>query len=240
MPRDRKNRPLPRAPVDVGTRDGLSYALFAPDGPPRGGIVILHGAGSAKESHFDYARAACDFGLAAVAFDQRGHGDSDGALDDRLAADVATIAELLEPGPVALRGSSLGGYVALAAAGRVEAAAVVAICPAGTEHLLRGLRSGTFAFAVDRPALEAHLEQHPLEPIVAGLTMPLLLLHAEGDDSIPAAHSAALHRAAGMAHKRLLVLPGGHHRSVQHDPELQGESLRFVVRAFAEAAPAGG
>ena len=31
--------------------------------------------------------------------------------------------------------------------------------------------------------------------------------------------------------KRLLLLPGGHHRSLQHDGEMQGESLRFIVRA---------
>ena len=32
--------------------------------------------------------------------------------------------------------------------------------------------------------------------------------------------------------KRLLVMPGGHHRSLQHDVELQNESLRFVERAL--------
>jgi len=33
--------------------------------------------------------------------------------------------------------------------------------------------------------------------------------------------------------KRLILVPGGHHRSIQHDAELQAESLRFVRRAFA-------
>ena len=65
------------------------------------------------------------------------------------------------------------------------------------------------------------------------LRTPMLLLHAEGDEQVPVDHSVALHRAAGMERKRLLVLPGGHHRSIQHDAELQGESLRFVDRAFA-------
>ncbi len=31
--------------------------------------------------------------------------------------------------------------------------------------------------------------------------------------------------------KRLLVVPGGHHRSVQHDLELQAVSLRFIEQA---------
>ena len=47
--------PVP-APPELGELDGLAYALFLPDGEPRAGVVILHGAGSAKESHFDFAR----------------------------------------------------------------------------------------------------------------------------------------------------------------------------------------
>jgi uncharacterized protein len=216
----------------VGERDGLAYALFSPAGPARGGMVILHGAGSAKESHFDFARAARAAGIAAVAFDQRGHGESEGALDARLLEDVVSMAELV-PRPLALRGSSLGGYVALLAAGRLDAEAVVAICPAGAEDLLRGLRSDAYDFRVDRRSLEAFLVEHDLMAAVADLSTPMLLLHAEGDERVPVEHSIALHEAAGMARKRLIALPGGHHRSIQHDAELQGESLRFVDKAFA-------
>ena len=35
---------------------------------------------------------------------------------------------------------------------------------------------------------------------------------------------------------RLVVVPGGHHRSVQHDPELQALAVRFVARRCATAA----
>src|SRR3954451_15798759 len=71
--------PLPARP-ELGTRDGLSYALFLPEGEPSAGVVICHGAGSAKESHFDFARVARDRGLAALAYDARGHGRSAGSL----------------------------------------------------------------------------------------------------------------------------------------------------------------
>jgi uncharacterized protein len=225
--------PVPDPPAEVAKRDGLAYALFLPDSEPRGGVVILHGAGSCKESHFDFARAARGAGMAAVAFDQRGHGESEGVLDARLLEDVATMAGLLPAGPLALRGSSMGGYVALLAAGRLSAGAVVAICPAGAEHLLRGLRKGTLGFEADDRSLAAFLIEHDLMAAVEDLRTPLLLLHAEGDEQIPVEHSAELHAAAGMEHKRFLALPGGHHRSIQHDPELQGESLRFIERAFA-------
>jgi uncharacterized protein len=227
----RHETPLP--PERTGLHDGLSYALFEPEGTPRGGVVIVHGAGSRKESHFDFARAARAAGLAAVVYDQRGHGESEGPLDDRLADDVLRVRELLPDAPVALRGSSMGGYVAIMAARRVGAAAVVAICPAGAEHLLRGLRSGDSEWHADIAKVEAFLEAHDLLWEVRALDVPLMLLHAEDDERIPVTHSIALHQAGTAAGRRLLVLPGGHHRSIQHDGEMQGESLRFIARAFA-------
>jgi len=58
--------------------------------------------------------------------------------------------------------------------------------------------------------------------------VPLLLLHAEGDEQVPVEHSRELARVAPRA--RLLAIPGGHHRSIQHDGELQGESLRWLTK----------
>jgi alpha-beta hydrolase superfamily lysophospholipase len=229
----RRDMPLPDPPARLGVHEGLAYALFLPDGEPRGGVAIVHGAGSAKESHFDFARVARAAGLAAVAFDLRGHGESGGRLDGRVLDDVAAIASLV-PRPLALRGSSLGGYVALLAAGHLDADAVVAICPAGADMLLRGLRAGRFEFDADEGAMEAFLLEHDLLAAVEDLRTPMLLLHAEGDEQVPVDHSVALHRAARMSRKRLIALPGGHHRSIQHDPELQGESVRWIEKAFAE------
>ena len=228
---------MPGGPAELSRCDGIAYALWLPDRPPTGRVVIVHGADSCKESHFDFARAARAAGLAAVTYDQRGHGDSEGELDGRLVEDVALMAGLLPEGPLALRGSSMGGYVALLAAERLDAAAVVAICPAGAEQLLRGLRNDAFDFKVDRPALEGFLTEHSLELVLEHLRTPMLLLHAEGDEQIPVEHSAGLYRAARMPRKRLIALPGGHHRSIQHDPEMQSESLRFILRAFEAARP---
>src|SRR3954466_4873272 len=106
----------PAPPAELGDVAGLAYSPWLPEGDPWGGVVILHGAGSCKESHHDFARAARAAGLSAVCFDQRGHGASAGALDGRVLDDVATVAGLLPGGvPAALRGSSMGGWPALAA-----------------------------------------------------------------------------------------------------------------------------
>ena len=104
-------------PDDMGVHDGLSYAVFRPAEPPLGTVLILHGADSSKEHHFDFARVVRGAGMTAVLYDARGHGDSPGALDGRMVQDVVSVARALgDPGPLALRGSSMGGWLALAAA----------------------------------------------------------------------------------------------------------------------------
>src|SRR6266545_120420 len=85
----------PLAPAQEGVHDGLSWLLVAPPDGARGGVVILHGAGSVKENHLDFARACAAGGLAALAFDGRGHGASSGALDGRAIDDVAAMAGVL-------------------------------------------------------------------------------------------------------------------------------------------------
>jgi len=226
-------------PEEMGRHDGLAYALFRPRGPTTGGVVILHGAGSCKESHFDFARAVRAQGIAAVAFDQRGHGDSPGRLDGRALTDVAAMSALLGPGPVALRGSSLGGLLALAAARELRPRAVVAICPAEADQLRRALRRGEHGFAADEPALTRLLEAHGAIEAVGVLDGALLLMHAEGDERVPVEHSRRLMAAARTPEKRLVIVPGGHHRSVQHDSELQAFSVRFLARALAGQPPLG-
>jgi len=228
----------PIRPTELDAIDGLAYSLWIPDQPAQGAVVILHGAGSCKENHHDFARAALASGFAAVAFDQRGHGASDGPMDGRAIDDITTIAELIRARtanqqiPLAVRGSSMGGYLAIIAAPIVDARAVISICPAGSEGLRRGLRSGHLGFEADVTALDQLLAEHELYGAVQSLVAPLLLLHAEGDEQVPVEHSRELATRATHAHSRLIAVPGGHHRSVQHDAELQATSLRWLRQAF--------
>lgn len=230
--------PLPARP-SLGARDGIAYALFLPEGEPQAGVVICHGAGSAKESHFDFARTARARGLAALAYDARGHGASEGALGPGLVGDALAMCDLMrEHVPaVALRGSSLGGFTAImaAAASNGGVGAVVALCPAPGDLLARALRS-------DRPEVEFRADRERLEPWLASVSLAdaaaslgprtaLLLMHARGDEQVPYTVSEELYAVAAEP-KRLLVLPGGHHRSLQHDVEMQNEALRFVERAL--------
>ncbi len=237
-----KVHPVPDPP-ELGTRDGLSYALFLPEETPSAGILILHGAGGTKESHFGFARGARAHGLAALAYDARGHGRSSGEFGPAAFGDTLSMLDLLrEHAPaVGIRGSSMGGFCALhVAAMEPNIVAAVAICPAPEDLLLRMLRSGEEEpeFRFDREALERWLSSLSVYEAVRRLPSDtgLLLMHAQGDARVPWTVSEELHARAAVERKRLLVVPGGHHRSVQHDMELQAESLRFVERAAERRA----
>ena len=237
-------RPRSLAPPSAtGVHEGRPYLTWLPSTPPPWpGMVIVHGAGSQKENHGDFGRACAAAGWAALAYDQRGHGESADEMSAEALADLGRMARFLaahdgvDGARVCARGSSMGGFVAIhGAATSAAIAGVIAICPAGEEYLLRGLRAGTLELRAGdraRADLEAWLSEHDLRDAVGLLgTKPLILIHAEGDERIPSEFSTALYeRAAGP--RKLITLPGGHHRSAQHDAELQGVALRWIERAL--------
>jgi dienelactone hydrolase len=241
--------PLP--PSENGMLDGIAWCLWLPAGEGSWpAVMVLHGAGSRKENHADYARAAIAHGLAALTFDNRGHGDTEGPLGDGVVGDLRAVAAWLaarpeiEGGRIGVRGSSMGGLLAIhAAAESDDVAAAVAICPAAEWMLAEDVQrlvdgrppppgSALSEMRVDAPALARWLDEHDVEEAAARMgPKPLLLIHARGDEVVPYTHSEKLYECAAEP-KRLLLLEGGHHRSVQHDPELQGESLRWLARAM--------
>ena len=107
------------------------------------------------------------------------------------------------------------------------------ICPASEEHLIRGLRASELDFRAGgraRVALAAWLAEHDLREAVELVgAKPLFISHARGDERIPYTWSEELY-ARAREPRKLVVVAGGHHRSIQHDAELQGESLRWIER----------
>jgi uncharacterized protein len=235
-------RALPRRADREDVHNGLAYALWLPDETspqaPAPGVVVVHGAGSHKENHADFARLATAQGWAAVTFDLPGHGASEREFTGAAVEDVIAMVDLLavQPGVdehrLAVRGSSLGGFLAIcAAAATPEIAGVIAICPASGDHLARGVRTGRFEMRIGDPLdLEAWLTAQDIrEGVEAIAGRPLILLHAEGDTQIPSEHSEELYEHAGDP-RELVIVPGGAHTTVQHDAELQGMALRWLER----------
>lgn len=235
----RRTLPSPDAPSARGEHEGRPYWLWLPKGEgPWPGMVILHGAGSRKENHGDFARMCAAGGWAAISYDQRGHGDSKDEMSPAALGDVAKMARFLasregvDPSRVCVRGSSMGGFWAIHAAATSSAiAGGIVICPAGEEHLARMLAGDDLSFrtsAASRSALRAWLGEHDLREAAELMGQkPLIILHAAGDERIPSDFSQEL-GARKPQPKKLVILPGGHHRSVQHDPEMQSIALSWL------------
>ena len=178
--------PCPTRPRSWASVDGLAYALFLPEGEPRGGVVILHGAGSCKESHFDFARAARAAGLAAVAFDQRGHGESDGRAGRPAARGRRDDGRARCRGPARparVEHGRLRGAARRRAAGRGRGRGDL---PGGRRApAARPARAALRVPASTTARSRRFLLEHDLVAAVEDLRTPMLLLHAEGDEQDP-------------------------------------------------------
>ena len=238
-------------PAETGTFAGIAWCLWHPLGTgPWPAVMVMHGAGSRKENHADFARVAASNGFVALTFDNRGHGETEGDLDPTVVDDLRMLAEWLAARPdvderrVAARVSSMGGLMAIhAGAASDRVAAVVAICPAAESMLAEDVRriadgrpprpgSALAEMRIDAPSLAGWLETSDVGEAVQRMgAKPLLIIHARGDEVVPHTHSERLYELADEP-KKLLLLEGGDHRSAQHDAELQGESLRWLSRVM--------
>ena len=128
---------LPGTPEPMFTWRGAGGIAITGDawGDPGGPLVLLqHGGGQTRHAWKGAAEKLGAQGYWAVAFDARGHGDSDWAPDGAYGEDVmvedlrCVIAALGRP-RAALIGASLGGGTSLIAAGegRVEASALILV-----------------------------------------------------------------------------------------------------------------
>ncbi|HTM19995.1 MAG TPA: alpha/beta hydrolase [Kofleriaceae bacterium] len=87
----------------------------------RSAVVLVHGFNQTAHSWDEFAERLADGGTRVVAFDQRGHGDSERAADygrEAMADDVVALAGALGIERFALVGMSMGAVHSVVAAGR--------------------------------------------------------------------------------------------------------------------------
>jgi dipeptidyl-peptidase-4 len=165
------------------------------------------------------------------------------ALEDQVEAlEAATVLrDELDPGKVAIRGWSFGGFLAALAVLRRpdDFHAAVAGAPV-TEHRLYDThwRERHLGHPAEHP--EAY-ERSSLIPDAPSLIRPLLLIHGLADDNVVAAHtlrlSAAL-LAAGRPHEVLPLPRATHHVSDTTVVEnMLWHQLAFLRRALGLAVP---
>ncbi|MGA0068534.1 MAG: alpha/beta hydrolase [Miltoncostaeaceae bacterium] len=225
--------PAPTVTVTTGQRyrqDPAHHRANAPGGDSHRnsdaivteapGVVVLHGFGSRKENHLDFAERLSAAGTWALVPDLRGHGETGGPMEEGMIGDVLACLDHLEflgAGALGLRGSSMGGFLALVAAPmHPRVGALVAICPARPEALARRLEA-------EWPL------SHPLEHATwrdDGIARGFW--HARGDEVVPWGNTFNLHSRASQP-KHLRVIMGGSHRSLQHDPAVQADTVDFLA-----------
>ncbi|MGH8114939.1 MAG: alpha/beta fold hydrolase, partial [Rhodanobacteraceae bacterium] len=160
--------PAPGAVTSLSAQGGLMLAVETrgpSDAPP---VLFAHGFGQSRKMWARTAAAIARQGWRTVAFDARGHGDSgrvaDGAYHlEQFVGDLLTVTGSLGTPPVMV-GHSMGGLLAMVAAGEVRpdpfrALVLVDITPrweaSGVERILDFMRAHLDGFE----SLEAAAEQ---------------------------------------------------------------------------------
>ena len=103
------------------SRDGLGIAYETWGESDRPGVVFAHGFGQTRGAWVSSASAIAEAGYHCVAYDARGHGDSDWRGDkpyawEPIIDDLIAVAGVAGPKPV-LVGASMGGLIGIAAEG---------------------------------------------------------------------------------------------------------------------------
>lgn len=111
-------------PASLQSLDGLNLAatLVQPDAPTTRAVVLVHGGGVTREEGGFFTRLAAglaEAGVASLRFDLRGHGESEGRMEDLTLASVlndirvalAGVREQTGATQISLLGASFGGGI---------------------------------------------------------------------------------------------------------------------------------
>lgn len=213
--------------TDLISSDGYAIPgfLFSPDSP-RGGAVVCHGYGGAKEEMLGLAAAIAEKGVAALVIDLRGHGENTAPLGPAIRDDVeAGVRYVRRFGRAAAVGQSLGGRLALMS----SADCMVAISPAVVQEVSP---QGKWMFEnFPSPAVREPYSGYVIELLDALGPAPshdraCLLLYAERD--IPAMLDGAAGLTAGLSRAEVRRTTANLRPDVNHEHGL----IRYLPRWF--------
>ena len=213
--------------------------LHLPNGAgPWPGVVMLHGfTGHRSESHFIFtkqARHLARHGIAALRFDFRGSGESEGEFADVSIegeiSDAAAALDFLQTRPevdetrLGVLGLSLGGCVAACLAGRdprIRAlvlwsapANLLSVMAHGAADPTRSVSSHSKGYDIGGLIIGPGFVQdvmsiQPLEAL-RRFGGPVFVIHGTGDQTVPP-ESAQLYFDALRAEKSLMLVEGADH-----------------------------
>lgn len=248
-----------RIPTQNGKR--LSGWMIPADGAatvqPAPAVIVLHGWGANASAMLPLAVPLQAAGLTVLLVEARCHGRSDGdsfASLPRFAEDLDAAIEWLRKVPavdaerISVIGHSVGaGAALLAASRRDDLQAVVSIAafahPAGAmrrwlaRHRLLRLFSWYILRYVQRVIGHRFDDIAPVNTI-GRVRCPVLLVHGQGDTTVPVEEAHQVHASRGEAAVELLIVEGSHEAFDDPGSEM-ARIAAFLARANAlPATPA--
>lgn len=228
----------------------LSGRLDHPDGEVRGWAVFAHCFTCSKQSRASIrvSRRLAEHGIGVLRFDFTGLGDSDGDFSETSfssnVADLVAAAEWMKATsrtPGLMIGHSLGGAAAIVAATRLPGLNAVATinAPGDASHVI-----DQFADDVDRIETEGRAEVSlagrpftitrdfvedvrgaSVTDAASALRLPLLLLHAPGDNVVGIDNATTLFRAAHHPKSFISLDKSDHFLSEDGDTEFAADMI---------------
>ncbi len=201
----------------------------------KGTVIHMHGNAQNMTAHFGFVEWVPSRGYNLFVFDYRGYGQSRGApepkgvFEDAVAAlDCLRTRSDIDTTRLFLFGQSLGGMIAIAAAGA---------SPQGVRAVLAEAPFHSYSALADdqMPAQELVLDDtYCATTYVAKLSpIPLLLIHGTNDRVVPYTHSVML-LAEAKEPKQLVTITGGAHNDAMTD--LHGTTYQDMMIEFFDAA----
>jgi dipeptidyl aminopeptidase/acylaminoacyl peptidase len=211
--------------------------VHLPANCPAPGVICSHGLFSSKDSpkFIAIARHLADRGLAAVLYDHRGCGSSQGhiadtSLSSRLADLQAVYAFVSRQsawvnGPMGLMGSSMGGLVSLWAAAISGAFRTIVAWAAPWQIRKPGQNSDVSGLTALNDSFFRDLQKYRLEHVLSRIQR-CMIVHGGDDELVPVTHARRIYQQLANP-KCIRILPGADHRF--SNPDHRQQAIRHTT-----------
>lgn len=203
-------------------------------------VIGLHGllANRQSEKQISLAKACNTNGWAYFRFDHRGCGDSQGGFAEvttlqarctDLASAISTIQAHPATGPIAcLFGSSFGGTVVLAHSATHESPLLITYAaPVNSQDIMHGnIRDNNGRLPASSMLNDALA--FDIAPRLDAVNN-ILVVHSQGDETVPPSHAEAIFAKAGDPKKRVIFKGGDHRMSdAAHQKAFETHVLEWI------------